>query len=168
MSSNRCNSNNMPVVSDLYEALNRSWGWGWAGPRQENKRNREGMKYREDIFCSCLFEKTFADGGKKTIPHHQQVNKRAAVYLCLKDKYPDCGWKGGEEQGGGGGSHSCPTFLPRPPPLLHSSTPTSHLVWILSSGSRQLVGWFEPSQSSWTRRSRTTCARPFGSADRAN
>lgn len=57
---------------------------------------------------------------RKTIPWHQQLNIKAAVYLCLKDKYPERGWKGGEQKEGG-----CPTFpfvLSRFPLTLHLSS----------------------------------------------
>ncbi len=94
---------NMQAVLERRKVLNRGWG------SQENKRNSGGKNYREDIFVAVYLRKP--SGWGKTIPHHQQLNKKAAVYLCPKDKYPDWGCKGGEEQGGG-----CPTFpfvLPR-------------------------------------------------------
>lgn len=51
--------------------------------------------------CGCLFEKTSWMGEKKPILHQQRVNKKAAVYLCLKDKYPE--WGRRRREGGEGG-----------------------------------------------------------------
>lgn len=77
------------------------------------------------IFLQLSIWKNLGDRKKKTIPYHQQVNKKAAVYLCLKDKYPDWGWKGGEEQGGG-----CPTF-PFVLPGSNQSLSMNPSVWLL-------------------------------------
>lgn len=58
-------------------------GWGW----------------KEVGVCAaaCLRKRPVWEGGKPIL-HQQRVNKKAAVYLCLKDKYPEWGRRG--EEGG--------------------------------------------------------------------
>lgn len=102
---------NMQAVLVPRKLLNRGcwWGGGWGS--QENKRNGRWKNYREDIFAAVYLRKP--SGWKKTIPYHQQVNKKAAVYLCLKDKYPD--W--GRMEGRRGAGVRLPHIYLRPSPL---------------------------------------------------
>lgn len=105
--------------------------------------------WREVGVCAAACLRKRPGWGGKPILHQQRVNKKAAVYLCLKDKYPEWGRSGEEEEEGGGRVRRGGSAAP---PLSAATSP-----WLLSTRPAPAV----------LRQVQRPC-EPFSSADGAN
>lgn len=92
--------NREPVRARLLEEIKKADGWKEAG------------------VCVVVCLRKHPRWEKKPILHQKRVNKKAAVYLCLKDKYP--------EWGRGDGGRAAPPF----------SAATSHCPWSCQAAGR--------------------------------